>query len=368
MPRKKRQKQKPTYYSQRDPENFTFHPKRQFHAIWSDDPGSCYLLALDHRQLSLLREMCAVFPKYHWVWGLPSPQADWDTATWDQWEAVTNFVEELEVTLLSGCDLQAFIDAQIEQTKAIRELTAVVGSLSLDLTEPVPDNPDYSETGLTGKFRTSNWIAPDENIADILANSLMGRYLDPIPDPLTGQGLADILDDVISILHNRFRMTDGSLFNPLNDEKNITEALETLLRRDKLTDLEFLTPNIATILEDALNTGSTTLVGLRNLITWLGSKWNSPPAVVEFILQLIETKDHLNITDAILLLSTASGEKDAASIASAIKEAQTIVNLNNYNGCCDDADCDCSDAETQTITMDDVCDGDDQVINLNGST
>ena len=364
MPRKKRH----TYDSQRDRENYTFHPGRQFHAVWLEAPGPCYLLALDHRQLSLLREMCAVFPKYHWVWGLPSPQADWDTATRDQWEAVTNFVEELEATLLSGCDLQAFIDAQIEQTKAIRELTAVVGSLSLDLTQPVPDNPDYSDTGLTGKFRTSNWIAPDQNLADILANSLFGRYVDPIPDPLTGDGIADILDQVLTILHGRFRMTDGSLFNPLNDEKNITEALETLLRTDKFTDLEFLTPNIVTVFNRTMNTGDTGVIAmLKRLVSRIVAELDLPPEVASWLQNELDTNDQLSTAQILLMIAAAGGEGGASTIASAIKEAQTIVNLNNYNGCCDDADCDCSDAETQTITMDDVCDGEDQVINLNGT-
>lgn len=344
------------YESQRNKADYTHHPGRFFELIWSDDTGPCYLLALDHRQLSLLREMCAVFPKYHWVWGLPSPQANWDAATQQTWQDISTFVEELEATLLSGCDLQAFIDAQIEQTKAIRELTAVIGSLDLDLTQPVPDNPQYAQTGLAGKFRTSNWVAQDENLADILANSLFGRYIDPIPDPLTGDGISDILDDVLTILHNRFRMADGSLFNPLNDEKNVTETLETLFRRDKFTDLEFLTPNLATIFENTMNTGDSGVVTmLKSLVSRIAAELNLPPEVESWLETQLETNERLSTAQILLLIASATGEDGAAGIAKAIKEAQTTINLNNYNGCCDEADCDCAGADTQTITVDDLC-------------
>lgn len=358
----------PTYDSQRDRENYTFHPGRQFHLLWNTDPGPCYLLALDHRQLALLREMCAVFPKYHWVWGLPSPRKDWDAQQTQTWADITDFVEELEVTLLGGCDLQAFIDATIEQTKAIRELTAVVGSLNLDLTEPVPDNVDYSGAadGLAGKFRTSNWIAPDQNLADILANSLFGRYLD-IPNPLEGTGISDILDEQIDVLHNRFRMSDSSIWN-LFGEKNITETLETLFRIDAVFDLELLT-NITSVLDRTFNTGDSTVLGLlKNLARRITNQLKLPPEVQTWLEDKLDVEERLSAADILLMLATAGGEEGMQAVAKAIKEAQHIINLNNYNGCCGEEDCDCGQAETKTLTLEDLgCEEEDTVVNLNGT-
>lgn len=98
-------KSRPNYDEQRDRENYTFHPGRTVHFEWEADPGECFLFALDHRQASLLRNMLAVYPKYHWVWGLPSPRAEWDAAIQQQWDDISDFVNELEYCLLSGCDV-----------------------------------------------------------------------------------------------------------------------------------------------------------------------------------------------------------------------------------------------------------------------
>jgi len=362
MSRQKKPRREVRYESQRKKDDYTYHPRRPFALEWQTDPGSCRLYALDDREAEILRRMLSVFPKYHWIWGVSGPVKDWDAATEATWQEISTFVEELESKLANGCDLQAFIDAQIEQTKAIRELTAVVGSLNLDLTQPVPDNPDYSNSGLAAKFYTNNWLTPDETITDVLANSLMGRYVD-FPIPFEGDGIADILDDVLTILHERFVMTDSSIFNPLTNTKNITEALETLLRRDLVTDLEFLTPNLPTILENTLNTGDAGVIPLlKNLVTRIVSELNLPSDVATWLSDQLETTERLSTAQILLMIAAAGGEGGAAIIANAIKEAQTIVNLNNYNGCCDEEDCDCAGAETQTITVGDLCEGE-----LNGN-
>lgn len=247
-----------------------------------------------------------------------------------------------------------------QQTNAIRELTAVVGSLNLDLTQPVPDNPDYSGNGLAAKFRTSNWIAPDENLADILANSLFGRYIDPIPNPLTGDGITDILDEQVQELSDRFIMPDSSLFN-LFGTKNIVEAMETLLRKDSLLDIEFL-PNVATILDRSLNLyikpegplepgqGGDEALAEQNFKTYLielARRLKLP----EWIISKLET-ERTNLVHFLMLIAKALENDEGAqrAVGRAILEAQTIVNLNNYNGCCDEEDCDCAGAETKTIS------------------
>lgn len=384
---------RPKYDSSRDRENYTFHPGRQFNLEYLQDPGACHLYALDHRQATMLRRMLAVFPKYHWVWGLPSPRKDWDAAAWQLWEDISDLVDETEATLVSGCELQAFIDATNEQTKAIRELTAVVGSLDLDLTQPVPDNPDYSSSadGLAGKFRTSNWIVPDTNLADILANSLMGRYLDPIPSPLQGDGISDILDEVLTILHGRFRQDDLSIPGGAG-EKNMAETMETLLRRDGLLDLEFFFPNIVTVMEDIFyakpqraedeannplqpeqETGI--IAAIKQLVREQLKKVSvTDPvsqAIQDWLLDKLDATKTLSLAEILLMLSSAENPRSSlAGIARAIREAQTIVNVNNKT-CCDDEDCDC-DEPAKTYSYDTLEDLDDDIVidvgaNGNGS-
>jgi hypothetical protein len=52
--------------------------------------------------------MVQVIPKYQWVWGLPSPRAEWDQATQNLWEDISTLVEETEACLVSDCDLTEF--------------------------------------------------------------------------------------------------------------------------------------------------------------------------------------------------------------------------------------------------------------------
>lgn len=274
-----------------------------------------------------------------------------------------------ETLCMANCD--DLFNGMAQISTSIDRLTAAITGETYNAAVDPPPVKDYTETGLgprvdnfSARFRTNNWLAPDENVADVLANSLMGRYTD-FPIPFEGEGIADILDDVLTILHNRLRMTDSSVWNPLFGEKNIVEALETLLRRDLITDLEFLTPNVATILEDALNTGDAGVIPmLKNLVNRAVSQLNLPPDVATWLQGQLETNEQLSTAQILLLISMAGGENGSAAIASAIREAQTVVNLNNYQGCCDEADCDCSNAETQTVTVDEG--GEDREVNLNG--
>lgn len=248
---------KPKYDSSRDRTNYTFHPGRRFHLQWDAEPGGCSLFALDERQAATLRKMVQVFPKYHWVWGLESPRRDWDAATWQLWDDISTFVDELEACLVSGCDLNEWLKQQ-------RMLTAAIVGEAVDLTDPAqlsPDAVDFTENGLVpslmAALHADNFIYGDLNVTEVLLEGLVGRRAG-ITLPFQGEGIADIADEHLTqanlelqTLHNRFRMTDSSLFNPLG-EKNIVEALETQLRVDKATDLEFLTPNIATVMNQVM--------------------------------------------------------------------------------------------------------------------
>lgn len=135
-----RNKKKPLYDSSRKREDYTFHPKRRFELSWDTEPGDCHIYVLSERQASMLRKMVQVFPVYHWVWGLSSSKRNWDTATQTLWGEIENFVKETEACLVSDCNAT-------ELTKAVRQLTAVVGGQSVDFTQPIPDQVDYSAIG-----------------------------------------------------------------------------------------------------------------------------------------------------------------------------------------------------------------------------
>jgi len=182
---------------------------------------------------------------------------------------------------MSMCKLEDILKQQ-------RILTAAIVGEQVDLTDPAqlsPDAVDYSSTsatpGLVPKIdqmlNVDRSLYADMNIAEVLFEGLIGRRVS-VPIPFEGTGLADLADEQLTTaninldtLHNRLRMTDSSLFNPLSGEKNITEALETLLRRDKLTDLEFLTPNLVTVLESLfqLDGGSAILGLISGLYEWI---------------------------------------------------------------------------------------------------
>lgn len=168
---------RPKYDSSRDRDNYTFHPGRQFNLEYLPVPGACRLYALDHRQATMLRRMLAVFPKYHWIWGLPSPRNDWDAATEQLWEDISDLIDETEACLVGGCEVELLLTELSGINRAIRELTAVVGSQVRDFTIPIPDNVDYSETGITYALyddqgeRLANFIDQiEENLAGINAN------------------------------------------------------------------------------------------------------------------------------------------------------------------------------------------------------
>ena len=199
---------------------------------------------------------------------------------------------------------------------------------------------DYRTTGLipTHKqlFSVDNMIYPDVSVADILQTGLIGRQLGGLPIPFEGTGLADIADDQLDTLHRRFTQADITL--PLGAQKNITETLETLLRLDKITDLEFLTPNLVTHLETvihdhlAIDNRPLLLRLVHRLQNLLGSEIpedQAPETITEIVAMLVETLADL--------------------------DTSTTINLNNTNGGCTGlADCDCSDCKESSLSIETV--------------
>jgi hypothetical protein len=206
-------KHRPTYDSQRDRDNYTFHPGRLFRLTWDPDPGKCCLYVLSDRQVAMLSKMLQILPKYQWVWGLPSPRREWDVPTQDLWEEISTFVEETEACLVSDCDLTEF-------TRAIRQLNAIIAGELVDLTQPIPDEIDYTGAG--------NGVLPT------LHEHL--QALGPIPkqgdDIMTSlQKLVDLggwTDDTVDQLIAKISNIDPGASDSFGDLAEMLQALKAL--------------------------------------------------------------------------------------------------------------------------------------------
>lgn len=256
------------------------------------------------------------------------------------------------------------------QTKAIRQLTAALIGDSPDLTQPIPDDPDYTaETGpipglipfLRSMLVTGGLLGlyPDMTIADSINAGLIGNQGFALPLPFQGDGVADILDDqadllnqLMTLIEDHLVMSDSSLFNPIAGEKNLVETIETALRTTSYSDLEPF-PNVADVLQQSLKLEDDAF--WSNLWRKLGLK--PPLPGLNTITQ--------NIAGILAAMSSDVDGKD--KIAKAIKDLEMQVNVNNINGCCDDVDVNCDESQIQTITTDDLDCGEDKIININGS-
>lgn len=178
---------------------------------------------------------------------------------------------------------------------------------------------DYSQSGLVPSLvdalHIDRLIYADKNIAEVLFEGLVGRKLGGLPLPFEGKGLADIADEQLQELHNRFRQFDLSF--PGGLEKNITETLETLLRTDKITDLEFITPNLVTILNQVfkLEDDNPLSILVGELYAWLIGE----PAP--------ELPEYNTIAELLLLIARArlEAETSPAGLTTAINTLTTSL-------------------------------------------
>lgn len=258
--------------------------------------------------------------------------------SWDKTTGDTHSVRDIANQIYESIMVCKLDDILYE----VQRLNAILaGEARIDVVngEPVT-RYDYTETGLIPTqrqlFSVDNMIYPDVSVADILQTGLIGRQLGGLPIPFEGTGLADIADDQLDTLHRRFVQADITL--PGSAEKNITETMETLLRLDKITDLEFLTPNIVTHLETvihdhlAIDNRPLLLRLVHRLQNLLGSEIpedQAPETITEVIAMLVETLADL--------------------------DTSTTINLNNTNGCCTGlADCDCADCTNSSLSIETV--------------
>ncbi len=290
------------------------------------DPD-CYLVALDDRQLNLIHHLLSVFPKYYRNWGYS--RGTLDEQAWDE---IQSWVSELEGCLMSGCKVS-------DLTASIDRLTAAIAG------EAAPGEPpayDYTQTGvvptLNTLFTTSEELFYDSrNMAEILSIGLIGRKLDLLPLPWEGTGLADIVDDQIGTanvnldeLHNRFTQSDISL-DGTPFTKNITETLETLLRKTGVLDPEFM-PNITDVLDDSFNIrGDVIWTGWgKNLMQWLVNRSGLLPSHKQKVMEWFESKETISAIDILMLIAQTLDDLETQT---AKIDASTQVTINTLQNC-----------------------------------
>ncbi len=323
------------YDSQRDRENYTFHPGRQFHLEFNPDPGACYLFALDERQSSLLRTMLSVFPKYHWVWGLPSPKRDWDVATEQQWADISDFVEELEACLLSGCDV----------SQLITQVTRIADSLEQQQ-EPTITLDSAFMNSLKALIEAWEAAAPPatqnsllKGIKDFLEMLTFARALMPVPPIITvGRFIGFLMDSLYrrSELRAKWQTAmNGRIANLLNGGDELVDAGVEFDDYMQIMDMQFGTDD------------------WKTNIPAIG--WLFDPTVsdidVEGVIKLLY--DYFKTNDPDQTQASSEVIRQLQTIASAVGglDITTNINLNNTLGCdCDVEDCECEEGQTITVS------------------
>lgn len=316
--------------------DWAFAPGHWFKLDWGKlqtafpDPA-CFLVALDERQLNLLHQLLSVFPKYYRNWGYSRDNLD--TAVWDD---VQTWLAELEGCLMSGCNVGSIL-FELQRLNAIlagERITTTVDGVETTLA-------DYRETGIRPTLREIG-IAPvswqddlgsiltgEVSLASIAKTGLVGRRIDLTPLPGEGSGLADITDEMLDKLQDRFVMQDSSIFNPFFGQKNIVEAMETLFRLDSVTDIE-LRPNIASL----LSTGDSSILitGLKVLVKKWRDKLNLPPGLAQWFDDKLSTQKHMSAGDLLLLIAHALQELEGQTGDLDLTTTINLVNTNNCNG------------------------------------
>lgn len=258
-------------------------------------------------------------------------------------KAVQEIGREIFESMAMGC-----IEELVKTNKAL--IAALTGD-AVDLTQPLPDQVDYTETGLVptlvSMLEVDRTIYSDMNVAEVLFEALIGRKYEGLPLPFEGVGLADIADEQLYTLHRRFRQTDLQI---PGTEKNITETLETLLRTTGISDPEWK-PNIADVMDHSLNVGSDSYLydALKNIanqiLTQLGINIRIP----------VDDEEPKTIAEILLLISRLLQQMDGGL---GDLDMQTNIQVNNYCGC-GDTSCNGACQTLPTITIEE---------NGNGST
>jgi len=214
----------PTKYASQKVKDYVFVPNG-FEMDWDAinamyDQPQCYLVALGDVQIAVILALFK-FLKFSHLWGF-QPRKTWDAATRAKWDVIENFVAEMELCLMSGCSVQDVVFA-------IRELTAVIGSRVVDLSQPIPNNLDFSTTGIADKLEYGgNSIA--RNI-DALTFSVGLMHTELIAITTALGFVTNSISSINGSINESFNLdTEGGLIDNINDRlRNLNITLGGLI-------------------------------------------------------------------------------------------------------------------------------------------
>lgn len=174
------------------------------------DQPQCYLVALDGKQIAVILALFK-FLKFHWLWGF-QPRVTWDAATTQKWDDISAFVAEMEHCLMSGCSVTDLVTA-------VRELTAVIGSQSVDFTQPIPDQVDYTEAGIARRLIddpvNNVGIGASLHSLDVMAGLM---HIEAVAMTVSQALMASNISTINTTLNESFNISsEGGLTNNIND-------------------------------------------------------------------------------------------------------------------------------------------------------
>lgn len=106
---------------------------------YPDEINSCFLVALNRRQLAVLAKLAHTFLPWRWLWNV-------DKADEQAISDIQDWKENLEYCLMAGCSVQDLIATQ-------RMLVAAIAGQSVDLASDLPQGVvDFSPNGVSTRL------------------------------------------------------------------------------------------------------------------------------------------------------------------------------------------------------------------------
>jgi len=139
------------YSSEKKRQDYNFVPGDALSLDWdklNELNDKCYLVLLNWRQISFIISHISRFPKFTWTWGEPGLYEMTEVSR-ARWREIQHFVNETEVCLQMGCELEEFIKVQ-------RMLVAAIAGEQVVLSDPLPASVNYTTSGLSPKIAQLN--------------------------------------------------------------------------------------------------------------------------------------------------------------------------------------------------------------------
>jgi hypothetical protein len=208
------------YASELKPRDYCYIPGQgPFSLDWDklqlfDD--SCFLVALDRRQIAVLLAHLATFPRFSHIWSLPR-RAHWDAVMQLKWDDINRFLSDLEFCLMSGCDVSLLLKTNLMIAAAISGDTV---DLDSDIEDLVQGLKDYSTIGLSPQFVADS----GNNLADVTENLSDQQTLDLNAIKTSIDTLEIVLQDIKTAIE-----TSQDLEDDLANVWNAVSGVVTIL-------------------------------------------------------------------------------------------------------------------------------------------